>query len=324
MIDKFAPRMRNLVVLIVVFTSFSAFAHKTDSVGTKVKDGKRYVLHKVEKGDGLYSISKRYNVNLKSIVDENPGSDEVIKLDQVLMIPIGNVTSVQDKVVNDYFKKEGTVRDNPNALKNNSTETEVTTFAKYHNVELGQTLYAISKIYGTSVEMIKTLNDLITDELTEGQKLMVPDGKAKTTVIDTKDDVETDYEKMKAEIDDNKYKDVGFDTPVSTKTEKTSSGYTIKVEKLVEYNIEKVEETGTMSIGGDKIPADKNFALHFNAPLGTVIMVTNPATQSTVFVKVIGNYVRPETSSEIIKLSSLSAQQIAVKSSDKIMLSYAR
>ena len=54
--------------------------------------------------------------------------------------------------------------------------------------------------------------------------------------------------------------------------------------------IEKVEETGKTLVGGGKIPSDKNFALHFNAPIGTVIMVTNPENKSTVFVKVTGNF----------------------------------
>ena len=75
--------MKQVIVLLIVFCSFSAFAHKTDSIGTKVRNGKTYIIHKVEKGDGLYSISKKYDVGLKVLVDENPGADEVIKIENI-------------------------------------------------------------------------------------------------------------------------------------------------------------------------------------------------------------------------------------------------
>ena len=153
---------------------------------------------------------------------------------------------------------------------------------------------------------------------------MVQDGKAKYKEVNKVDVVETDYEKMKEEIEKNKYTDVGFETDVETVSTKNSSGYSITIEKLVEYNIEKVEEMGTTDVGNDDIPSDKNFAIHFNAPIGTVIMVTNPINKSTVFVKVIGNFVRQENNSEIIKLSQLSASQIGIEAKDKISLSYAR
>ena len=133
-----------------------------------------------------------------------------------------------------------------------------------------------------------------------------------------------DSDKIKSELTENKYEDVGFNTEVTTKTLESSSGYTIKVEKLVEYDIEKVEETGIVTVGNDELPSDKNFALHFNAPVGTVIMVTNPVNKSTVFVKVIGNFTKPENSSEILRISALSSQKIAIKSKDKVVVSYAR
>ncbi len=316
--------MKNLIVLTFILIGQTALAHKTDSIGIKVKNGKTYVIHKVEKGDGLYSLSKQYNISLKSIIEENPGSDKVIVIDQLIWIPTGKVAVMEEKVVKDYFSNAGNIKDNPQVQDKTEETTEVSTFAKYHKVTSGQTLYSISLLYNTSVEMIKTLNSLKDNELSEGQKLLVQDGKAvKTDIIKGDDVVETDYENMKKEMDKN-YEDVGFKSGVKTKVNKESDGYTIKIEKLVEYNIEKIEETGTCLIGADKIPSDKNFALHFNALIGTVVMVTNPQTKSTVFVKVIGNFEKGEKSSQIIKLSSTTAEQIGVKSKDPIMLSYAR
>ncbi len=316
--------MKGIIALLAVFCTLSVFAHKTDSIGTKVKNDKTYIMHKVQKGDGLYSISKRYGVSLRSIVDENPGSDKVVKIDQIIWIPTSIIPVLEEKVVNDYFSNTEKLRGSPKLEDKKSSTESVSTFAKYHKVEPGQTLYSIAKMYNTSVEMIKTLNALESDELKKGQRVLVQDGKAETKEVERKDIVETDYEKMKEEIEKDKYKNVGFDTEVETKSTQNSSGYSIKVEKLVEYNIEKVEETGTVGLGKNDIPADKNFAQHFVAPVGTVIMVTNPETKSTVFVKVIGNFERPANSAEIIRISTQSAAHIGVGDKSKIMISYAR
>ena len=175
-----------------------------------------------------------------------------------------------------------------------------------------------------SVESIKKLNNLTSDELSEGQILLVNASKGDHLINDKKDKVAKDYDKMKSELSENKYEDVGFNTEVTTKKLESSSGYTIKVEKLVEYDIEKIEETGIVTVGSDDLPNDKNFALHFNAPIGTVVMVTNPSNKSTVFVKVIGNFTKTENSSEILRISPLSSQKISIRSKDKVAVSYAR
>ena len=292
--------MKKVFTVILFLSSFSALAHKCDSIGTKVKNGKTYILHKVEKGDGLYSLSKRYNVALKSIVDQNPGSDSAIKIDQLLLIPM-------------YAKEVNT-----------KIESVSTSLTNSHKVEAGQTLYTISKKYEISVESIKKINNLNSDELSEGQVLIIKAAKEDLPTNTKKDKVAKDSDKIKSELTENKYEDVGFNTEVTTKTLESSSGYTIKVEKLVEYDIEKVEETGIVTVGNDELPSDKNFALHFNAPVGTVIMVTNPVNKSTVFVKVIGNFTKPENCSEILRISALSSQKIAIKSKDKVVVSYAR
>ena len=314
---------QGIIFLFAVCLSMNAIAHKTDSVGTKVKNGKMYLLHKVEKGDGLYNISKRYNVSLKDIILENPGSDEVVKLGQIILVPSNREPIMEEKVVKDFFDGSLLPKEKTYLSKHANT-MEVSTFAKYHKVALGETLYAISKKYNTSVEMIRALNVLETDQLLEGQRLLVQDGSAKMETVDKSSEVETDYTKMKEEMAAQKYEDLGYNTPVTSKETETINGYTVRVEKLVEYNIEKVEEEGTIGVGAATIPSDKNFAVHFSAPIGTVIMVTNPKNKNTVFVKVIGNFKMKEGSSEIIKLSESSAKQIDITDTSLILLSYAR
>lgn len=314
--------MKNLIGIIVLFSSLCSYAHKTDSIGTRVKNGKTYILHQVEKGDGLYSLSRKYNISLKSIINENPGSDEVIKIDDIVWIPTDIQSSVQDKVVSDFFSNNSVLQESN--IKNDPLRSNgVSTFAKYHKVVPGETLYSISVKYNTKVEMIKNLNNLTSNELTVGQRLLVQDGQAKTVFVSS-DTTDSIVSSIDVEISsDSSYKDQEFETQVETKTIKDNSGYSIKVERLKEYDIEKIEENGTAMLDDPQIPSDKNFAYHFNAPIGQVIMVTNPINKKTIFVKVIGNFEKEENSSLIIKLSDISAKSIDLKNNERVMLSYA-
>jgi LysM repeat protein len=307
--------MKNLITTIVLLTSIYSYGHKADSIGTRVKNGITYIIHKVEKGDGLYSLSRKYNVNIKSLIDENPGSSEVIKIDQLIWIPTDVEPVLEEKVVRNFFNGNHTSVesiDEPMLDAGN----QVSTFARYHKVIDGETLYSISSKYNTSVEMIKNLNNMSLDNISVGQRILVQDGKAKTVYMEDKQNDSVSSTKIRP------YKDLGFDTKVETKTLKNND-YSIKIEKLKEYDIEKVEESGIALVGDSKLPENKNFALHFNAPIGQVIMVTNPKNKKTVFVKIIGNFLKLESSSEIIKLSLISASSIGIEDKDKVTLSYA-
>jgi LysM repeat protein len=307
--------MKNLITTIVLLTSVYSYGHKTDSIGTRVKNGITYIIHKVEKGDGLYSLSRKYNVNIKSLIDENPGSNEVIKIDQLIWIPSDVEPVLEEKVVRNFFNSSHSSEesiDEPILDVGN----QVSTFARYHKVIDGETLYSISSKYNTSVEMIKNLNNLSLDNISVGQRILVQDGQAKTVYVENKQNDSVSSTKNRP------YKDLGFDTKVETKTLKNND-YSIKIEKLKEYDIEKVEESGITLVGDSKLPENKNFALHFNAPIGQVIMVTNPKNKKTVFVKIIGNFSKLESSSEIIKLSIISASSIGIEDKDKVTLSYA-
>jgi LysM repeat protein len=311
--------MRWISTLLFVLTISFVFAHKHDSIGTKVKDGKVYILHKVEKGDGMYGISKRYNVKLSDLVNENPGSAEVIKIGEVLLVPTTRDASAEETVVKKYFNNTGKVRKSPKPYTSKAGEVkEVTTFAKYHTVKKGETLYSIAKQYNTKPELIMSLNGLESTTLRLDQKLLVQDGKA-----EIKEVKEVSAEDNKPE-DATKYEDLGFKSNVETKTQKDDAGFVRRVEKLVDYNIDKVEEEGKAEIEMGKLPSDKNYALHFDAPKGTVIMVTNKANQKTIFVKVNDTFKRNDSNPVIIKLSEKAAKQIGLEDHGEVLLSYAR
>ncbi|MCC6818306.1 MAG: LysM peptidoglycan-binding domain-containing protein, partial [Bacteroidia bacterium] len=158
--------MKKLLILCFLAFSINAIASPQDSIGIKVVDGKTYIMHKVTKGEGVYSISRRYGVSASDIYEANEGSEQSIKIDQVLLIP---------KAIPQ------------NGTKPNNTPSTTTTTKKekiYHTVSSGQTLSAIARQYHTTVAEIKSLNKLSSDNIRLGQKLIV--GEKTITVPSTK------------------------------------------------------------------------------------------------------------------------------------------
>lgn len=120
------------------------------------------LTHTVQKGETLYSISKKYSTTVQSIADANKIDGTDIKIGQKLVIPEKN-GAVQAKT-------------NDSALKNDSkidskTEKNIQTYT----VKKGDTWYAIARNFSVSVNQLYELNG--TDEksgLKVGQKIKIP------------------------------------------------------------------------------------------------------------------------------------------------------
>ena len=136
------------IIALFLILSFSLFAED----------------YTVQKGDTYYSISKKYNITLQELYDANGiEAGAVLKIGQVLKIP-GKASS----------EKAATT----STSKTSSTSTVKT---KEYQVVSGDTLYSISKKFGTTVDNLRSLNGL--DEksvLKVGQVLKVP-GTTTTT-----------------------------------------------------------------------------------------------------------------------------------------------
>lgn len=112
-----------------------------ENAQVETKDGKKYYVHIVEKGNTLYGIHRLYNVELDQILAANEGLDNNLTLGQKIYIPI--------PVSNEQHYDSYTVKQ-------------------------GETLYGISKKFDCSVADLKELNDGLTDGLQPGQVLTVP------------------------------------------------------------------------------------------------------------------------------------------------------
>ena len=74
-----------LVLLAFAFNSSNAFV---DSVGVIKVKGDKYILHKVEAGQGLYAISRRYNISVDQIKRANGDTLKSLDINQIIFIPL--------------------------------------------------------------------------------------------------------------------------------------------------------------------------------------------------------------------------------------------
>lgn len=127
-----------------------------------------YYVHKVNRKETLYSISKQYQISIEDIYEANPEVKEKgLKSGMELKIPEKKKNSVQTLTVNDSV---------PKIKKDNQPSYSV------HNVEKGETLYSISRMYGISVDEIIRLNPDVKDGVKVGKKLIIPPVHSNTAI----------------------------------------------------------------------------------------------------------------------------------------------
>lgn len=113
-------------------------------------DGVQYYIYTVEKSEGLFRISKKFDVSQNDIKEANPEIKGGLKLGQVLRIPV---------------KKEKT-----SPLLNDSNII-------VHVIAPKETLYGLSRQYGVSMDELVRYNPELTKNMPIGGKLLIPVGK---------------------------------------------------------------------------------------------------------------------------------------------------
>ncbi|MEN3325101.1 glucosaminidase domain-containing protein [Mariniflexile soesokkakense] len=113
-----------------------------------------FSMYYVEKGDTMYSISKKFNVTIDELKDLNNLTSTVLSVGQKIRI---NKNATEMAVVGAGQKP--TIK----AVKE----------YRSHIVEKGETLYSISKLYDITVSELQKMNGLSDTALNIGQELRV-------------------------------------------------------------------------------------------------------------------------------------------------------
>ncbi len=108
---------------------------------TPPKTNNQTINYTVKKGDSLYKIANSYNTSVSNIVNLNNLKSNNLSIGQILKIPVSNSNS------------------NP--------------ISQTYVVKVGDNLYSIARKFNTTVDSIKKKNNLNSNLLSIGQKLII-------------------------------------------------------------------------------------------------------------------------------------------------------
>lgn len=115
-------------------------------VGQRLKIPVNMKKYKVRPGDTLYLISLKFNISVKDIKEINNLTSNLIFTGQELLIPVEDTGNSDDSLDNYMF----------------------------YTVKAGDSLYKIAKQFGTSIQVLKDINNFNTNIIYIGQKIKVP------------------------------------------------------------------------------------------------------------------------------------------------------
>jgi LysM repeat protein len=251
------------VLLSVGFTS--AFGSPIDSLGLKKENNKTYIVYKVENKQPLYSILKHFNLSLTEFKQINPEVIIPINAGEIIFIPIHYLDEATNALIAPAKPLEKVVVKKQEEVK--PIESDI------HIVSAKQSLLTIANLHKVTMADIRKWNNLTSDVLKEGQRLLVEAPKNlvidKSTLLGSKND--KGIEELKSDS-------------------KESDGLKKTIETGIAELIEVPDNSG------------KYLALHKSAPIGTLVLVKNLANNQSIWVKVIGRL--PNSDGKlIIKLS---------------------
>lgn len=252
----------------------------------------RETKHKVTNNESLYSIAKKYRMSIDELKRINNLKTTRLALGQRLLIKDNRPVEVEktNEIVN---INTPTPAINAKAVEKNTDIPMIK-----HTVASGENLYLIAQQYNTTVEALKSLNNLRRTTLAVGQELLVSQNVFQ----------------MSAERG----------PMIKPPVEEISPP-----EKKIVHIINGVKEVAEVGIAGwikndESLTARKSIALHRNAPPGTVMKITNPQNGKSIFVKIVGNLPETGPNKHLLILVSKSVTEALESNGDRfpVRLSY--
>jgi len=151
--------MKTIIYLLVII-QFILFlpvsAQQKNSPGNVPVTNEKQVVHKIVKGETIYSICKKYDIDEKELRKANPQLNDGLKNGLTLIIPLKSKN--EDK-----------------KAQENKTQKFIS-----HTVKKGETLFSISRKLHVTVDEIKEYNPEVKDGCKAGQILRIPVEQEKT------------------------------------------------------------------------------------------------------------------------------------------------
>ncbi len=162
--------MKKAALYFILFFSFLCFANMPAQAQAN------YETHTVVKGETLSGIAKTFHTTTSELMRiNNFNSKSILKIGEKIKVPAAK-KAVETKVQNEE-----------NVI--------ITTHPIMHTVKKGETLYSLSKKFGSTVAQLKSWNKLSSDVIVDGKTLIIG-FEADDTVPVVKDEVKESTEKQ--------------------------------------------------------------------------------------------------------------------------------
>lgn len=139
-----------IITAILLLNNIAANAQNKEPE-VRYIEGRKYLVHIVEKGHTLYAISKKYAVDIDYIVKENPGVENSLKIGQEVLIPAMRIKRTEAKNSPDI--QDGYL---------------------IYTVEKKENAYSISRAHNIPLNALYTANPGIEKGLKAGQQVRIP------------------------------------------------------------------------------------------------------------------------------------------------------
>lgn len=145
-----------------------------------------------------------------------------------------------------------------------------------HTVASNETMYSIATRYNLTLDQLKAKNNLTTNSLYVGQKLLI-NGQYPVKNERTSDSDPKDADTIES------VKNPSLRLPASR------------------YGLSQMDEKGAGVWIMDKdLDSSKMLVLHRTAPIGTIMKITNPMSNRSTFAKVVGKFTENESTKDVI------------------------
>lgn len=258
---------QTLLIAFLFALQLSSEASSLDSLGLKKENNKTFLLFKVGPKQSLFSILKRYNLSLSEFKSANADVQIPVKTGEIVYIPL-------------HYLEESNPA--PKVMEEKAPESPKE--AEIHIVAPKQGLLSVANMHKVTMAELRKWNNLTSDRLQEGQRLIVSDPTGSTSSI---------------AVDKSNLLPAKTATPaVPAPTETVVA----PAKEKGPEDIKKKIETGIAELIDVPDNSGKFLALHRTAPIGTLVLVKNLTNNQSIWVKVIGRLPNGDNK-VIIKLS---------------------